>query len=522
MEQNTTTHTVKHWYSFKMKVVLEGILVGFFTGLVIVLYRLLLNYAGHHILNVYHLLKQHSFEYTIAWFVLLSIAAIMIGKVVKRIPMISGSGIPQIKGVLLRQLKMQWLVELITKFFGGVLTIGSGLSLGREGPSVQIGAQIGQGCASLLKRHPTEQKFLITSGASAGLSASFNAPLAGVIFALEELHKSFSPVLLACVMASSLTADFVSKSFFGMSPVFNFKNIVPLPLSSYYLLIFLGILCAVMGKLFNSTIFTSQVIYEKMSKFKAYRMMIPFLSAGILGFILPDMLGGGHELIEKISVSSYTLWLLLLFITIKLIFTAVCFGSGAPGGIFLPLLAIGALVGKAYGVILTNLFNINPHYETNFMILAMVALFTAIVRAPITGGILILEMTGSFHHLLSLITVAMVSYIFAEWMNFVPIYDGLLDRILKKQKQLDIVEEKGEKVLLEIPVSLGSQLEHQKIKDISWPDDCLIISIKRGEKEIIPSGDTELYSGDFLVVLTDQHLAKYKKLVLLQMGELVG
>ncbi|MDG9688473.1 chloride channel protein, partial [Streptomyces sp. DH18] len=132
---------------------------------------------------------------------------------VKNEPMISGSGIPQVEGVLLRELDMTWWKVILGKFFGGVLSIGSGLSLGREGPSVQLGAAIGQGFSKVFRRIKIEEKYLITSGASAGLAAAFNAPLAGAMFALEEVHKNFSPLILLSALSSALSADFIASSF---------------------------------------------------------------------------------------------------------------------------------------------------------------------------------------------------------------------------------------------------------------------------------------------------------------------
>lgn len=167
------------------------------------------------------------------WFLILLILAYVVGIMVKRDPMISGSDIPQVEGVLLGQLEMNWWKVIFRKFIGGVISIGAGLSLGREGPSIQLGAAVGQGVSKIFKRVRIEEKYLMTSGASAGLSAAFNAPFAGVIFALEEIHKNFSPLVLLAAMFASVTADFVSKEFFGLKPVFYFNNLQIIPLKYY-------------------------------------------------------------------------------------------------------------------------------------------------------------------------------------------------------------------------------------------------------------------------------------------------
>lgn len=514
-----TGSTLKHWNNFKLKVLLEGIGVGLVAGIVVVFYRILLNEVSEFRNHILIFLKSHGVEYTFIWFGVLILTALGIGILIQKLPMIKGSGIPQVKGVLLRQLKMEWLKELITKFFAGILTVGLGLSLGREGPSVQLGSEIGLGVSRLLKRHHLEEKYLITSGASAGLAAAFNAPLAGVMFALEELHKNFPPVVMICVMGSSLMADFVSKHFFGLNPVFQFQNVTPLPLKYYGFLVGLGVIAGVMGGLFNYTLLKVQDIYKGMHFVKdIYKPIIPFVMAGLLGLIMPEMLGGGHDLIEKMTPADLMLSTVLIYIIVKFVFTMICYGSGVPGGIFLPLLVIGALIGKLYGLILVEYFHLSASYAVNFIILAMAAYFTAIVKAPITGAVLILEMTSSFQHLLALIVVAMTAYVVADLLHVPAIYDALLEKMLGNGSQNKNTYKRNRKTILEIPVSIGSIFEYKKIKEIQWPGHCLIVGIHRGEKEIIPNGDTQIFQGDRLIVLTDEEEGCEIKPVLLSMG----
>ena len=155
---------------------------------------------------------------------------------------------------------------------------------------------------------------------------------------------------------------------------------------------------------------------------------------------------------------------------------------------FLPLLAIGALIGNAYGVVLVHFFHFDSVYISNFIILAMAGYFTAIVRAPITGTILITEMTGSFDHLLSLAVVSIAAYIVADLLGSKPIYEALLDKLLHKQGQDVVIGNEKDKSILEFAVCMGSLLEGKQIKAIEWPAHCLLVAVKRGEREIIPTG----------------------------------
>jgi H+/Cl- antiporter ClcA len=502
--KHNTYNSLFHWQSLRLKLVLEGIAVGVIAGFLIVLYRYSLE-MGMKILNKVYKTLSIEPQLIPVWIVMLLLVGFIVGRMVKHEPMISGSGIPQVEGVLLGKLKMSWWRVIVGKFIGGVLAIGSGLSLGREGPSVQLGAAVGQGFSKVFKRIKIEEKYLITSGASAGLAAAFNAPLAGVMFALEEVHKNFSPLVLLSAISAALSADFVSSGFFGLKPVFNFRNLTVLPLKFYLYLIILGVILGVLGVAFNKIILRTQVLYSKIKWLpKEYRIMIPLLFSVILGFLLPQVLGGGHELILSLTTSNATLTFLLVLFLVKFLFTMTSYGSGAPGGIFLPLLAIGALIGSIYGSVLVEFFRFDNIFITNFIILSMSGYFAAIVRAPITGIILITEMTGSFNHLLSIALVSITAYIISDILGSKPIYESLLSRILQNQGSELIVGDKKNKAILEFAICMGSVLDGKEVKAVKWPSHCLLVAVKRGEQEIIPKGDTIIQSGDYLVVLTNE------------------
>lgn len=358
--KSDTYSTLSHWKSLRLKLVAEGILVGIFSGLLVILYRIVLEKAEELRANFF-ILQSQKHWLIFFWFIFLIIGALVVGTMVKKEPMISGSGIPQVEGVLLRKLHMNWLSVVLRKFIGGVISIGAGLSLGREGPSIQLGAAMGQGVGKVLKRHNVEERYLITSGASAGLAAAFNAPLAGVMFSLEEVHKHFSPMVLISAMSASLTADFISKNFFGLSPVFKFHHISTLPLSSYGYIIVLGIIVGVFGVVYNHTLLKTQSLYGKLKSWPIQaKLLIPFLLAGILALVFPLVLGGGHSIIELLIEGNITMKLLIVLLVIKFIFSMVSFGSGAPGGIFFPLLILGALTGAIYGKLAAEFFGLNP------------------------------------------------------------------------------------------------------------------------------------------------------------------
>ena len=202
--------------------------------------------------------------------------------------------------------------------------------------------------------------------------------------------------------------------------------------------------------------------------------------------------------------AGYSLIMLFTLLVIKFLFTIICFGSGIPGGIFFPLLVLGGVIGDIFGIIICHSLGLPSIFVLNFIILAMAGNFASIVKAPITGMVLIMEMTGSFEHLLALSIVVIVSYTVSDLLKMEPIYETLLDRLLGKigYKKGEIVS--SNKTLIESVVEVGSEIEGKLVKDINFPDCCLLVSIKRGDKEIIPRGYTKVIAGDYLVVMASE------------------
>lgn len=409
----------------------EGLCVGLVGGFVVLLYRVALNFAGNWLLKSLSYIKGNPLRCAV-WFLVLAGLAWIVGRLVKWEPMISGSGIPQVEGEVSGRLSQNWKRVLPAKFAGGFLCMLGGLSLGREGPSIQLGAMAGQGISRALGRGKREEKFLMTCGASAGLSAAFHAPLAGMMFAVEEIHKTFSIPILLPVMTASVTADYIASHILGLDPVFHFQITEYLPQNYYWLLILLGILVGVSGVFYNWGMLKAQELYRKIPFLKETgRLLIAFLTAGVLGLVMPSVLGSGSGLIVSLTKGEMVLGMVVLTLVVKFLFSAVSFGSGAPGGIFFPLLILGALLGAVFAMTGAEFFGLDLVYINNFVLLGMTGFFTAIVRAPLTGIILLFEMSGSISQMLSLSIVSVTAYIVATLMRSEPIYDSLLKRILK-------------------------------------------------------------------------------------------
>lgn len=520
-EMNTAYETLRRFRNFRYVLVLEGALVGVLGGVVSVLYRLLIEKVQQLPGLVREAAASRPWLIPL-WFFILLLLAGAVTFFVKAEPYISGSGIPQVEAEIHGQIRQKWWKVILYKIAGGAICIGAGLSLGREGPSIQLGGMAAKGFSRAAHRVRIEEKLLITCGASAGLSAAFNAPFAGVLFSLEELHKNFSVEVLLSTMAASVASDFVSRNVFGLTPIFEFHIESVMPLRSYWLILLLGIVLGLLGVLYQKALRKTQWLYGKLPGiFGRCRLAVPFLLAGVFCFLCPEVLGGGSRLMPALTGQQFLLSFTLMLFILKFFFSMASFSSGAPGGIFLPLLVLGALAGGAFGMGAIALGAVEGTYFQNFIILAMAGYFAAIVRAPITGIVLICEMTGSFTQLLSLTLVSLSAYVVADLLKCEPVYDYLLRRLVGRGAEGKDAEDEA-KVLLEIPVHHGSPVCGKSIGRIAWPKDCLIVSVRRGGGEVLPKGGTAIHAGDVIVLLSREQEAFFVREAVTELCQTMG
>ena len=497
--------------SFQYALLIEAIAVGVLTGVVVGCFRWLLGKAE----NIKEMLLELTDKGLSGGFwlaVILFVIAVCVTFLLIAEPEIGGSGIPQVEGELRGHLDMNWSKVLSAKFAGCALTIGSGLALGREGPSIQLGAMIGKGFARRTHRLMTEERLLLTCGAGAGISAAFGAPLAGAIFALEELHQTFSALVLITTLVATAVSDYVAIQIVGVEPVFDIRGFEALPAGHYWVLVVLGLVLGLLGFVYNNTIELMQNAFGRLAKRingdvmpVAARMAAIYAIVFAMYYIYPTALGSGSDLVGQIGRGDFGIKALAVLLIVKLVFSTGCFGSGAPGGIFLPLLVLGAISGGLCSRALTALCGIDEKYIGFFVVISMAGLFASIVRAPATGIILITEMTGEFSSFLSLVIVSLIAYTVADLMGSEPIYEQLWNRRMRGQATLKEDRERKRtterKVILYQDIHMGSYIDGRMIKALSFPKGSLIVAVLRDGSEFIPAGDTLLKAGDRLEIL---------------------
>lgn len=420
-------------------------------------------------------------------------------------PEAAGSGIPHVKAALMNLRQIRPIPLITTKIGGGLLALAAGMSLGREGPTVQIGAAFGHLLGKTMKASRRSFAPLVASGSGAGLAAAFNAPLAGFLFVMEEMKREMTPLTYGTALVSSVTAVAVKRIFFGQLPEFKLSVSQFVPISALPAVVVLGALAGIVAVSFNKGIMRALDLRDKLNWPRWLWGGLIGLAAGLTIVALPMATGGGHHAAELLLQGKFQsenlLAILALLLVVKFFLTIFSFSSGAPGGIFAPMLVMGAILGYAFGLVTNIVF---PAYEVVpafFATIGMAAFLAASVRAPLTGVVLIFEMTAEYRLLYALLLGAFVAYAVAEAFRDKPIYEALLDRDLHKGSKELATEDQPR--VVDLLIEPDSEFDGKAIKDLPLPPGCLIVQILRHDHHVVPNGKTVIEEGDLVTLLSD-------------------
>ncbi len=359
-------------------------------------------------------------------------------------------GIPEIEGALEDQRPVRWWRVLPVKFFGGLGTLGGGMVLGREGPTVQIGGNIGRMVLDIFRLKGDEARHtLLATGAAAGLAAAFNAPLAGILFIIEEMRPQFRYTLISikAVFIGVIMSTIMYRIFNHEVALIDVGKLSDAPLNTLWLYLILGIIFGIFGPIFNKWVLGMQDLLHRVhgGNITKWVLMGGAIGGlcGLLGFVAPATSGGGFNLIPIATAGNFSMGMLVFIFVARVITTLLCFSSGAPGGIFAPMLALGTVLGTAFGMVAVELF---PQYHLEagtFAIAGMGALLAASIRAPLTGIILVLEMTDNYQLILPMIITGLGATLLAQFTGGKPLYSAILARTLAKQEAEQLARSKA-------------------------------------------------------------------------------
>ncbi len=347
--------------------------------------------------------------------------------VVRFAPTASGSGVPYVERILRGTEVPRHRHVLPVKFFGGLLALSSGLVLGREGPMVQMGAVIGE---RLGRWFPSlAWKPLMEAGAGAGLASAFNAPVSGTVFILEEVFRRVTPVSFILATTATTSAVFVQRAFFGAQQDYHLLSPQPPAIGLLFVFVLFGAGIGALGALYNRLILATLALGDRCAHVPApLRAATVGGLAGLVGWFLPDWMGGGDDITQRVLLAAPGLGVLLTMAAMRFVLGPLSYAAGTPGGLFAPVVTLGALFGAATGLVAEAIAPGVLPGPVPFAVVGMAAFFTATVRAPMTGIALCLEMTGSFHLFFPLLATCLGAYLVPTLLGNAPIYDALADR----------------------------------------------------------------------------------------------
>lgn len=382
-----------------------------------------------------HLLAAHmeGLSLVVAAALITMCITVLAAHVVRRFaPEAGGSGVQEIEGAMQGLRVVRWRRVLPVKFLAGIGAVGSGLVLGREGPTIHIGASFSAAITDFFKVSETERRGMLGAGAAAGLACAFDAPLAAVLFIVEETRRQFPytfrtymGVIVAAFLATVMT-QIIGGTAPDLSMSVDSPEIWTLPA-----FVLLGCLLGVVGVILNKGLLWTGALAARVNAHASYLFPASVgLVVGALFVVMPMAVTGGDGVIMSLASSDTGLKVLLALAVLRFVMMVTSYSAGTPGGIFAPMLALSMCVGLAFGEAMTAVV---PHGATvplAFGIAAMGGLFSASVRAPVVGVALTLELTGSYTMVMPLIATCVTANMVAQWNGGRPIYDLLLEKTL--------------------------------------------------------------------------------------------
>ena len=411
-----------------------ALVAGVLTGLVGGAFRWLLIQANHFRLDVVawsHDLSGAGWLIPVA---MSAAAAALAGLIAKKIPLAAGSGIQHVEAVQREEAEPPPLRVLPARFVGGLLSIGlGGMVLGREGPTVHMGATLGAWCAQVVRATSDEVRTMQSALAGAGLAVAFNAPIAGILFSLEEITHKIKVRYVVWTMASVTVAVMTSRLILGDHADFHAPEIAEPAFSTLPIFAVFGLLVALFGVVYNRLILLFLDWFDALYRIPSLVKVSAIGAAiGVALTIDADLVGGGNDLTQALLTGQHLTFVgIAVIVVVRFVAGPLSYAAGTPGGLFAPMLALGALLGLIAGHIVDT---ISPGLGTELtpalMLVGMATMFTSVVRAPLTGAILVMEMCSSTEVAIPLLAASVTAVIVPQLLRSPPVYDLLRKRML--------------------------------------------------------------------------------------------
>lgn len=341
-------------------------------------------------------------------------------------PAAGGSGIPRVESILRGELAAAgtWIIPV--KVLGGWLALSAGLALGREGPTVQIGAVVGERVGRLFKGIKDAWMFLMSAGAGAGLATAFNAPVGGTLFVLEEVLRRMSPLGFVLTATACTSAVWVQRAIFELPRDYAMGILQEPPINGIWLYLAMGLGLGALGVAYNRLLLALVRWLGRQRRLPLWpRAALIGIAVGTVAWFAPGWVGGGDDITQSVLHGGWLSGAFIAVVLVRFLLGPLSYAAGTPGGLFAPIMALGALLGIAVG---TGFQHLSPELVPQplaFALAGMATFFTATVRAPLTGIVICLEMAGNYVMFFPMLVACLAAYLVAELLHDVPIYDAL-------------------------------------------------------------------------------------------------
>lgn len=482
-----------------LQVLLYSSITGIVVGLFLYIFKTLAHFLYEKQIIIYNFVRNNPI-YIPLFMLGLAVLAFLIYLCIKYEPNAKGGGIARASGILKGLITFRWLRLLISTLFSSLLGTISGLPMGLEGPSVIMGTSLSNGVYNILKPEKGTKRYILTSGTAAGFTVATGSILAGIVFALEEIHKRFSFLLVMIVVSATASAGVIvqllDNIFDKNSQFLPIGEMSKLPLKYIYLVIIIGILSGILAKIFNKSIDIANKYISKLKLNAFIKILINLILVGVIGLFIVQVTGSGHELIIEIFENNFSLIILIILLILKIILISITINSGATGGMFIPVLVVGSIFGGILQLIFSKL-GLNNIYYKNIIFLTAASFFASSMATPLTTIVFFLETTLDFNNIMFLVLSIFISMVISHLLNNEGINEGVLNNILKNynhEKKLSIYEIRGK-------VYKDAFVISKQARDILWPANCIIKAIKRENKgyQMVKGGDKFLHENDVLI-----------------------
>lgn len=494
-----------HFISLIFPAFIFGSVTGILTAVMITFYKLCAKNVIELSETGYHYLREHLYFVPIV-IIGLFCAAVIFACCYKRLANLRGGGIPTSIGVLRGIISFHWLKNLIGTFFLSLTSFLIGVPLGNEGPSVQMGTAIGRGGVFLAaKKHRAWDRYSMTGGACSGFAVATGAPISGIMFAIEEAHQRISPMIIivssTSVMFAYITSEILASLLHVNTTLFPKLHPVALSVGDVWIPVVIGIAVGLFAVIFLKYYgFINDLVNKRFKKLdQKYKIFFVFLLTLVLGLCSYSFVSTGHELILSLFDEAPAVYMLLLILVVRSTLTLCANSNGVTGGMFIPILALGAVLSAALGKAMGYAFGLDSEYYMIILVLGITACISGMMKMPLTAIIFSVEALSCYENILYVIVTAAVAFIITECFGVNSINESVLDNRIE-----EFNEGKVSKVIdTFVTVQSNSFAIGKQIRDIFWPANLFVLSLQHDKAhgaQVDEHGGKVIREGDILHV----------------------